>query len=412
VKTNRPGEVRRGPSQRSFAQHFAVFLCGAVAFFDLYSTQPLLPLLEHVFHTSEAHVASTISASTIGVAITSLLLATFGQAVHRKRTIVTSMSLLAACTLLTATAHTLTMLIVWRFVQGVVTPGIFILTITYTTEEWKPLHVPRAMSGYVAGTVFGGFVGRLLGGVVASHFGWRSVFFVLGLMIAAGALATSFLLAPPTAPRHAPPKHLRFAPLRESLSNPRLLATYGIGFCMLFTLVSVFSYITFYLDSAPFNLSTQQLSYLFAVYIFGLLATLAIGGHLAKIGLRTGILIAISFCITGTALTLVRSLPAVAIGLAICSSGVFIAQTCANSFIRDASPASSRVSAVGLYIFTYYIGGTVGGILPGAVYTHAKWPGCVALTCTILLVAGSLAYFGWPARHGRDPIPLDSRAEA
>jgi len=398
---------------RSFAQHFAIFLCGAVAFFDLYSTQPLLPLLEHIFHTTEAHVASTVSASTIGVAITSLLLATFGQAVHRKRTIVTSMSVLAVCTLLTATAHTLDMLIVWRFVQGLVTPGIFILTITYTTEEWQPMQVPRAMSGYVAGTVFGGFLGRLMGGTVAAHFGWRPVYVVLGLMLTAGAITTAALLAAPVTPRHAPPKDRIFAPLVESLKNPRLLATFGIGFCMLFTLVSIFSYITFYLDEPPFSLTTQQLSYLFAVYMVGLLATLAIGGKLAKIGLRTGILFAISLSFTGTALTMVHSLSIVAVGLSLCSASVFIAQTCANSFLRDASPASSRVSAVGLYIFTYYVGGTVGGILPGVVYAHAKWPGCVALTCCVLLTAGLLAFFGWPTRSQHpDPIPLETHAEA
>lgn len=392
-------------AQRSLAQYLAVFLCGSIAFFDLYSTQPLLPLLEHVFHTNETHVALTISASTIGVAITSLLLAIFGQALHRKLTILTSMSVLAACTLLTATAHTLTMLIVWRFVQGLLTPGIFILTITYTTEEWQPKQVPRAMSGYVAGTVFGGFLGRLLGGMVATHFGWRSAFLLLGIMLTVGVFTTYFLLTPPTAPRHAPPKDMLFAPLFKSLTNPRLLATFGIGFCMLFTLISIFSYITFYLDAAPFNLSAQQLSYLFAVYLIGLVATLAIGGHLAKIGLRTGILVAISLCIAGAVLTLVSSLVVIAVGLSLCSSGVFIAQTCANSFLRDASPASSRVSAVGLYIFTYYVGGTIGGILPGVVYEHAKWPGCVALTCTMLFIAGALAYFGWPAHH-HDPIPL------
>ena len=49
---------------------------------------------------------------------------------------------------------------------------------------------------------------------------------------------------------------------------------------MLFTLVATFSYITFYLSAAPFDLSTKQLSYLFAVYLCGLGTTLA-GGYSA-----------------------------------------------------------------------------------------------------------------------------------
>jgi YNFM family putative membrane transporter len=400
-------DARSNQKTRPFAQYLAVFLCGSIAFLDLYTTQPLLPLLSRVFHATETHVALTISASTVGVAITSFLLASFGQAMARKRTIVGSMAVLAMCTLLTATATTLNTLAVWRLVQGLLTPGIFILTITYVTEEWPPLSVPRGMSFYVAGTVFGGFIGRLLGGVITAHESWRAVFVVLGVMLACGALVTHFLLAPPQAKRYATPRGHVFAPLVTSLRNPRLLATFGIGFCMLFTLIAVFSYITFFLAAKPFLLSTQQLSYVFAVYLFGLVATLIAGGFLARYGLRHGILGAITLCLVGIALTLIPTLSLVALGLAVCSSGVFIAQTCANSFLRDASPSSSRVAAVGLYICSYYIGGTFGGILPGIAYRHAHWPGCVALTGCVLCVAAGLAYFGWPARPRElDPIPL------
>ena len=403
---NMPSAIAREQVPRSSFQLLAVFLCGTFAFLDLYATQPLLPLLSHIFNATETHVALTISASTVGVAITSFLLATFGQALHRKRMIVLSLATLSVCTLLTATATTLNALAVWRFVQGVVTPGVFILTITYVTEEWRPLNVPRAMSVYVAGTVFGGFTGRFLGGVIAAHLGWHAVFVILGCGLALGAIIIQSLLAKPRAPRHARHDEV-FAPILTSLRNPRLLATFGIGFCMLFTLVSVFSYITFYLADPPFHLATQQLSYLFAVYLVGLVATLIAGGFLARFGLRHGILDAIALCIIGVAITLVHSLLVVALGLAACSSGVFIAQTCANSFLRDASPAHSRVSAVGLYICSYYIGGTFGGVLPGIAYRYAHWPGCAILTCGLLCIAGALAFFGWPPHHHeQDPIPL------
>ena len=328
----------------------AVFLCGSIAFLELYCVQPLLPLLAHVFGVTETHVGLTISGSTLGVAISAALLALFGERLDRKRTILLAMTALGLSGLLTSTATGLYSLTAWRFVQGLVTPGIFIITIAYITEEWPAHLVPRVMSAYVAGTVFGGFTGRFLGGLVADHFGWRPVFFVLGSLGLAGVLLTRRLLpqarantskhpaAPKAAPHHpASP----YAPLLANLRNPRLLATFLIGFCMLFTLISMFSFITFYLSDAPFHLGTTALSYLFAVYLVGLLATLAAGTILARIGLRHGIVAAITLCITGVALTLIHSLPAVALGLAVLSSGVFITQTCANSFLRDAAPAGS-----------------------------------------------------------------------
>ena len=180
---------------RPYSQVFAPFLCGMFAFIDLYCTQPLLPLLATVFHASEANVSLTISASTLGVALSAALLAIFAERVDRKRMIVGSMTVLALCTLLTATATSLPMLAVWRFLQGLVTPGIFIITIAYVTEEWPALLVPRVMSFYVAGTVFGGFLGRILGGVIGAGYGWHTVFVALGLMGLGGATTDEVAIA-------------------------------------------------------------------------------------------------------------------------------------------------------------------------------------------------------------------------
>jgi YNFM family putative membrane transporter len=400
-----------------YGQMAVVFLCGMFAFLDLYCTQPLLPLLARVFHASEMRVGLTISASTVGVAVTAALLAIFGERLDRKRTIVRAMGLLGVCTLLTATASSLNMLALWRLLQGLLTPGVFIRAIAYVTEEWPALQVPRAMSVYMAGTVFGGFLGRSFGGLIAAHEGWRFVFLVLGAAILVGAVLIRRLLPPSQARTgigqgvstfpDAKLSGARPSPFLVNLRNPRLLATMGIGFCLLFTLVSVFSFITFYLAAPPFNLSTVALSWLFSVYIVGLAATLAAGPRLARLGLRRGMLGSLALCIAGAGLTLVHSVVPIAVGLAMVSSGIFIAQTCAGSFLRDAAPLGSRVSAAGMYICSYYIGGTVGGELPGVIWRLAGWPGCVALVCGFLLIAGLLASVFWPSYSlVPEPIPL------
>jgi YNFM family putative membrane transporter len=391
---------------RPYSQMFAPFLCGMFAFLDLYCTQPLLPLLSRVFHASEGKVSLTISASTLGVAFSAALLAIFAERVNRKRMIVSSMLLLALSAVMTSTATSLPALAFWRLLQGLITPGIFIITIAYITEEWPALLVPRVMSVYVAGTVFGGFMGRLLGGFMAERFGWRLVFLVLGILGFAGAAMTQWLLRPARARTLAAPSS-RLAPLLANLRNPRLVATFVIGFCMLFSLVATFSYITFYLAAPPFRLSTAQLSYLFTVYLCGLGTTLIAGTVLARVGLRVGMMAAVTACIAGVCLTLLPELPIVALGLAVAASGVFVAQTCANSFLRDAAPDGSRVSAAGLYICCYYIGGTVGGIVPGVFWKIGGWPSCVALVVAVLMIAAAAAVFGWRRRPpAPDPIPL------
>ena len=158
------------------------------------------------------------------------------------------------------------------------------------------------MSVYVAGTVFGGFLSRFAGGILAEHYSWQFMFVVLGIAGAVGAAVTQRILKPAVQRPSLTRGQSRFSPMLANLRNPRLLATFGVGFCMLFALVSEFSYITFYLAGEPFHLSTAALGRLFSVYLVGLLATLAAGTVLAGIGLRRGILEPLLLCLAGAVL--------------------------------------------------------------------------------------------------------------
>jgi YNFM family putative membrane transporter len=180
------------------------------------------------------------------------------------------------------------------------------------------------------------------------------------------------------------------------LRNPRLVATFGVGFGTLFTLVATFTYSTFYLADPPFRLSTLALSYLFAIYLVGLVVT-PFGGYLVtRIGMRRGIAVAIAICLTGEALTLSHHLWVVIFpGLGLLCSGVFIAQSTATSFLRMAAPAGGRTSAAGLYLASYYIGGTIAGVAPSYLWSIGGWPACVALVEAVLLVMFALAWIGW-----------------
>src|ERR1039457_4937522 len=105
----------------------AVVFAGFCAFVTLFAPQPLLPLLAREFRVSAAAATS------------------FGQ------------------------------LLFWRFLQGIFTPGIFAVIIAYINEEWQE-GAGAATAAYVTGTVLGGFSGRALAALVASHASWRWAF--------------------------------------------------------------------------------------------------------------------------------------------------------------------------------------------------------------------------------------------
>ena len=376
----------------------AVCLCGVFAFLNLYSTQPLLPMLTALFHVSKAAVGLTVSASTLGVALAAPIFGALTERLSRKRVIVASILVLALPTLLAATSPTLHALIFWRFLQGIALPGIFATVITYVGEEWRRESIALIMSLYVSSTALGGFLGRFLTGLVADTIGWRWSFVLLGVLSLLGAVLIARWL-PSETPRPTLPHADRASSFWIALRhfrNPRLLATFGVGFGTLFTLVATFTYSTFYLADPPFNLSTLALSYLFAIYLVGLVVT-PFGGYLVtRIGMRRGIAVAIAICFVGEALTLSHNLWIVIFpGLGLLCSGVFIAQSTSTSFLRMAAPAGGRTSAAGLYLACYYIGGTLAGVVPGYLWKIGGWPACVALVEIVLVVMLALAWIGW-----------------
>ena len=155
------------PSHKAAA---AVTLCGVCAFLEVYSTQPLLPLLAQLFHVSKTGVGLTVSATTLGVAISAPLFGALTERLARKRVIVFSILGVSIPTLLAATSTSLAQLIFWRFLQGIMVPGIIAVVVTYIGEEWPPERIALIMSFYVSGTALGGFLGRICAGVLTDYF--------------------------------------------------------------------------------------------------------------------------------------------------------------------------------------------------------------------------------------------------
>lgn len=368
-------------------------------------------MLAGVFHASKTAVSLTVSAATLGVAISAPVFGALTERLARKRVIVASLIATSATTLLAATAQSLSQLIFWRFLQGIALPGIYAVVVTYIGEEWPANRVALIMSFYVSGTALGGFLGRVTSGVLADAFNWRVSFLTLGAVAMAGAMAVAWWLPHgrkrPPAPAQAAGLTAFVYQVQGLLRNRRLAATYAVGFNVLFSLVGVFTWITFHLSAPPFRLGTAALSSLFFVYLLGLVVTPAAGYLIMRVGLRAGIGGAIVISMIGVLLTLAPSLPVVILGLALLSSGVFVAQTASQSHLRVASPVGARVTAAGLYLTCYYLGGTAAGVVPGLFWTLGKWPACAGFIVAMQGIALTIALIGWrtpkfaaPSRSG------------
>lgn len=371
----------------------AVGLIGFCAFLALYATQPILPLLRNAFHASELEVSLTISAATIAVALAAPWVGLIADAIGRKRVIVPAVCLLGVATLLAATSTSLSILIFWRFVQGLLTPAVFAVTVAYIAEEWPRNEVGPATAIYVTGTVIGGFAGRFISGNVAALWGWRWVFVVLGGLNLAFAIAAGAWL--PSARQFSPVAGFRsgIRNILEHLKNRQLLAIYGVGFCILFSLIGTFTYITFHLAAPPFHLGASALGSIFFVYLIGAVITPLAGRWIDHIEGWVALASALLFSIFGEMLTLIAHLGWVIMGLALCCSGVFICQTITNKSIGIIA-GKARALAVGLYVTFYYFGGFVGSVVPSFLWKWRGWPACVIfITLMQFLAIGLVLLF-------------------
>jgi len=383
---------------RSFpTRRLAVGLAGYCAFLNLYSPQAILPMMSQEFGATAAEISTIMTASTLAVALTAPFTGTIADVLGRKRVIVAALFVLVVPTLMVAWAPTLTALIAWRFVQGLVLPPIFAVVIAYIGEEWPPHEATGAVGAYASGAALGGFSGRFFTGILADLVGWRLGFSMLGLLTLIGALGVAVML-----PREK--KFVRSEGLVASgrqmlrhFRNPQLLATYAVGFGVLFNFIATFTYINFRLAAPPYNFSPTALGLVFIVYLVGSVLTPTIGMAVGRFGRRHFMMGVVAVWIAGIGLTLLDPLWLIIVGLALCAGCGMLSQAVSTSAVALSAQAG-RSSAVGLYVTSFYIGGSFGAALGGIAWIFGGWPACVAMIIVIQLCMAAIVYFLWARR--------------
>jgi predicted MFS family arabinose efflux permease len=379
---------------------------GACAFMNLFATQPILPLLADLFHASKLGVSLTVTAPTIAVGLAAPVLGRLSDRWGRKRTISWAALLLSLFTLLSASSTSLGQLIAWRFLQGIFTPGVFSVAVAYVNEEWPASRVGHAMAVFGTGGIIGSCFGRTMSGVIASHWSWRWGLLVLGIVNLAWSLLLIRLLPREKKFTAAHPAS-SISLLGDHLRNRPLLATYAVGFCIMFSMLALFTYVNFHLAAAPYFLDSAALGFIFLVYLVGGVITPVAGRGLDKLGLRNAQLAAVAVAVAGVLLTLGRPLFVIVVGLAVFSSASFIIQAAANSHVGRVVEHSQALAS-GMYASFYYAGGCMGSVVPAWLWNLGGWTACVWLIVGVQILSGTAGFVFWtrrqPAEAGMEEI--------
>ena len=266
----------------------AVGIPGFCAFLNLYAPQSLLPLLAQEFAATPADISLTMTATALAIAITAPFAGAIADVLGRKRVIVAAMMLLAIPTVddrfraEPARADLLAL----RAGPGAAA-DLHRRGRLYRRGMAARARRPASPASTWRRRAVGGFCGRFFSGLLADTIGWRNGFLAFAAVTFACGLAVAAIL-----PRER--NFVRSEGLAASarqmlghLRNPRLLATYAVGFGTLFNFVALFTYVNFVLAAPPFNLSPTLLGAIFVTYLAGSVVVLWLGRAVARFGRRT-----------------------------------------------------------------------------------------------------------------------------
>jgi predicted MFS family arabinose efflux permease len=370
---------------------FAVI--GAMAFLtvvDLFATQAILPALAAHYGVQPGAMGVAVNATTIGMAISSALIAWKGTSFDRRRGILASLVLLSIPTALLALAPDLATFFLLRVAQGLCMAAAFALTLAYLGEAACPMALAGSFAAYVTGNVASNLFGRLLSSALVESYGLSSNFLVFaGLNLCGAALAYVFVVDGAKCRVMRPMASPTDAPAPASLVSAPLIAAFAIGFCILFGFVGTYSYVNFVLARPPVALDMMRIGLVYFVFAPAILTTPAAGRAARAFGAPKAIRAAFLVALAGLGLTLSGALAPILAGLTLIGVGTFFAQALATGFV-SARAEAKRGIASGIYLASYFSGGLAGSLVVGRIFDAWGWSASVASIAVAFLFAFAL----------------------
>lgn len=369
----------------------ALFFGGIGTFAQLYSPQGILPLVASSLNVTADQSALLISAATLGLAVGVVPWSKFADKIGRLPAM--KLSLIAASVFGFAVVlfPSFSGMLVMRFFEGAALGGLPALAVTYLQEEIHPLHTAVAAGTYVSGTTIGGLLGRVVSAPIAAWLGWRAGVATVVVLAALATLAF-LLLAPAARGFRLNPAVPRFSTLRlvaTHLRSPGMLALFAQGFFLMGGFVTIYNFLAFRLQGAPFGLNTSATSLLFLAYLAGTWSSRRAGQTVSHFGRQRVLLASIAIMIMGVLLTLAPALPVIMLGLVVMTIGFFGAHSIASGW-TGARATVGRAQATSLYTLFYYLGSSIFGWLGGMIFSKAGW-GWTAVSVTLLCLMAAAA---------------------
>ena len=354
----------------------------------MYATQPLQPLLSIEFNISIVESSLFTAVIMFWLAVAPIVYGYILESISAKKMLSISSVILFFTNLVLGFSNSFEMFLFARCLEGLTVPAILTSSMTILANIDKK-NIQYNMSIYVASTVFGGLVGRVMSGYIASEFGWRAVFFTLSIALLLGLVFIRKLnLDVATKMTKANIKDIM-----EILRDKRFSLIYLLMFTVFFVFAGLLNLIPFRMKELFGDVSEFTIGLLYLGYGSGVVVALLSRKIIKFFGSEiTAILAGGVFYILMAIFFAAENLTFIFIMMFLLCIGMFTVHSIATGMANSMKESQKGLTS-GMYLSFYYIGGAFGSVIPSIIYSHFGWNILLGVFILALILVFTLVYF-------------------
>ena len=363
----------------------SLLILGAVSFIvmaDMRVIDPLLRVIATEFNSTVGNTAAIISAYTIPYGLFQLLYGPLGDRIGKLKVMTAAVALFAIGTTLCAFAPTLPILILLRFLTGMVAAAVIPLSLAYLGDSFPYAERQTAIGRYLSALMLGQIVSSTLGGIFGEYLSWRDIFLLFGIAAIAVAIllwqAVQKIPAKPSLSQSTGLSTLR--PYIQLMTQPSAQLVITSVFIEGFFLFGSFAYMGAFIRD-HYGLPYLSIGLLLSGFgIGGLLYSLSVKWLLRRLGepglVRMGGslfgLCYLSILIMQHWILLIPT--TILIGL-----GFYMLHSTLQTQATELAP-ESRGTAVSLFAFSLFLGQGIGAAVLGRIVDNAGYFACFMIS--------------------------------
>lgn len=360
---------------------FIIVYCIIIVLSVMYATQPLQPLLAKEFNISITKASQFTAIIMLFLAISPIIYGYILEKINAKKMLINSSIILFITNIFLGLSTTYELFLLFRTIEALVVPAILTSLMSILANIDKE-NIKFNMSIYVASTVFGGLIGRVFSGFIATNFSYQFVFYSLSLAI----LISIYFISKLSYEGEATIIKPQLSHISEILKDQRFSTVYILMFCVFFVFAGVLNILPFRVKEISSDVSEFQISLLYLGYGMGILVSLNSRKiiNFFKNEINT-ILFGLILFLFITIFLVIKDILILFLLIFLFCLGMFTVHSVSTG-LANSMKTSQKSLTSGMYLTFYYLGGAFGSYIPSIIYENFGWNSVIYMFCSILLL--------------------------